>query len=138
MKIPIAGGGYFRLLPLALLERALHQVRRDCSPPVAVLYFHPWEFDVLQTRLPLGLINRFRTYVGIPSNCRRFKLLLDGHRFTRAVDVAKELDRQRSALPCFSLTAPDKRAEPIQRRQSSSPAALDRPEAYSLRPESSP
>jgi polysaccharide deacetylase family protein (PEP-CTERM system associated) len=145
MKIPIGGGGYFRLLPLAFLERALRQVARDCSPPVAVLYFHPWEFDLLQTRLPLGPINRFRTYVGISSNCRRFKILLARHRFARAVDVAKELDRQRSALACFSLCSPlsanhetHENAEPSGQREPPSPAVLDRPEAYSLRPESSP
>jgi polysaccharide deacetylase family protein (PEP-CTERM system associated) len=125
MRIPIAGGGYFRLLPLSFLERALRQVGRDCAPPVAVLYFHPWEFDVLQMRLPLGPINRFRTYVGISSNCRRFKRLLSGRRFTRAVDVAKDLDRQRGALPRFSLTTPDKRAEPIRRREPSAPAVTE-------------
>src|SRR5262249_39806788 len=68
MRIPVAGGGYFRLLPFALLKRALHQMARECSPPVAMLYFHPWEFDPLQARLPLSLLNRFRTYVGIRTN----------------------------------------------------------------------
>jgi polysaccharide deacetylase family protein (PEP-CTERM system associated) len=104
MRIPIGGGGYFRLLPLALLERALRQVTRECSPPVAMLYFHPWEFDPLQPRLPLAFINRFRTYVGIDSNRRRLKRLLSAHRFARAIDVAKELDRQRQALPSFDVS----------------------------------
>jgi polysaccharide deacetylase family protein (PEP-CTERM system associated) len=103
MRIPVAGGGYFRLLPLAFLNRALRQVARECSPPVAMLYFHPWEFDPLQERLPLAFLNRFRTYVGIRTNPRRLKVLLSAHCFARAVDVAKELDRQRHALPCFSL-----------------------------------
>jgi polysaccharide deacetylase family protein (PEP-CTERM system associated) len=142
MRIPIGGGGYFRLLPLAFLECALRQVARACSPPVAVLYFHPWEFDLQQTRLPLRPINRFRTYVGIPSNRRRFRVLLEGHHFTRAVDVAKELDRQRSSLPCFCLSHPlttrDKGAEPIGRDGQTAPAVLDVGEGYSLRPESSP
>jgi polysaccharide deacetylase family protein (PEP-CTERM system associated) len=104
MRIPIGGGGYFRLLPLVLLERALRQVMRECSPPVAMLYFHPWEFDPLQPRLPLGLINRFRTYVGIDSNRRRLQCLLTAHRFARAIDVAKELDRQRQTLPTFDVS----------------------------------
>jgi polysaccharide deacetylase family protein (PEP-CTERM system associated) len=118
MRIPVGGGGYFRLLPLSFLQRALRQVARDCSPPVATLYFHPWEFDPLQARLPLSLIKRFRTYVGIASNHRRLKALLGGHRFARADDVAKELDRQRNMLPRFSLShsAPTVRdvAEPIK------------------------
>jgi polysaccharide deacetylase family protein (PEP-CTERM system associated) len=118
MRIPVGGGGYFRLLPLSLLERALRQVTRDCSPPVAMLYFHPWEFDPLQPRLPLGLINRFRTYVGISSTRRRLKVLLAAHRFARAIDVAKELDRQRPSLPSFDLShhaaAVDGTAEPVK------------------------
>src|SRR5262249_47954680 len=49
MKIPVGGGGYFRLLPLCLFERALRQVQTECNPSVAMLYFHPWEFDPRQT-----------------------------------------------------------------------------------------
>jgi polysaccharide deacetylase family protein (PEP-CTERM system associated) len=104
MKIPIGGGGYFRLLPFFLLERALRQVARDCSPPVAMLYFHPWEFDPLQARLPLSRLNRFRTYVGISNNGRRLHRLLSAHRFARAIDVAKQLDQQRASLSCFKLS----------------------------------
>jgi polysaccharide deacetylase family protein (PEP-CTERM system associated) len=111
MKIPIGGGGYFRLLPISFLERALRQVARDCSPPVAMLYFHPWEFDPSQARLPLGLLNRFRTYVGISSNGRRLKRLLANHRFARAIDVAKKLDRQRASLTCFKLSHHPARAD---------------------------
>src|SRR5207248_1508972 len=64
-NVPTGGGGYFRLFPLWLMERALRQVARTCQPAVAMLYFHPWEFDPGQPRLPLGLLSRFRTYVGL-------------------------------------------------------------------------
>src|SRR5262249_9742443 len=40
------------------------QVRRAAGPAVAMLYFHPWEFDAGQPRLPLGRLSRYRTYVG--------------------------------------------------------------------------
>jgi polysaccharide deacetylase family protein (PEP-CTERM system associated) len=117
MKIPVGGGGYFRLLPRSFLEHSLRQVARACSPPVAMLYFHPWEFDPLQVRLPLGLVNRFRTYVGIASNGRRLKRLLAAHHFARAIDVAKELDRQRANLRCFDLgrhpATADKAPQPV-------------------------
>src|SRR5581483_7457642 len=65
MNLPVGGGGYFRLLPLFFLKWALRQVRRRCDPAVATLYFHPWEFDPGQPRLPLGRLSRFRTYVGL-------------------------------------------------------------------------
>jgi polysaccharide deacetylase family protein (PEP-CTERM system associated) len=103
VQIPAGGGGYFRLLPLAVLEAALRQARRDCRPPVAVLYFHPWEFDPGQARLPLSRLSRWRTYAGIDRSRSRFASLLARYRFVRAVDVAKALDRQYHSLPCFPL-----------------------------------
>src|SRR5262249_49784451 len=40
LSIPAGGGGYFRLLPLGVMERAIRQVQRSCRPPMATLYFH--------------------------------------------------------------------------------------------------
>jgi polysaccharide deacetylase family protein (PEP-CTERM system associated) len=105
MSLPLGGGGYFRLLPIALLERAIEQTVRDCEPPVAMLYFHPWEFDPAQDRLPLGRLSRFRTYVGIPRSQAKLRTLLGNHQFVRAVDVAERLVDQQSALPRFNLVA---------------------------------
>jgi hypothetical protein len=97
----MGGGGYFRLLPLAVTEQALHQTRRECEPPVAMLYFHPWEFDPDQPRLPLRRLSRFRTYVGLGRSRDRLAALLARHRFARAVDVARRLDPSR--LPRVSI-----------------------------------
>lgn len=97
-RVPMGGGGYFRLLPPALTERALEQTRRECDPPVAMLYFHPWEFDPDQPRLPLPPLGRFRTYVGIGRGRDRLSALLVRHRFARAVDVARRLDCGRLPL----------------------------------------
>jgi len=80
---------------------------------VAVLYFHPWEFDPGQRRLPLGRLSAFRTYVGISRSRARFAALLAGRRFCRAIDVAKELGQQWAALPTFSLAA-SAEAEPAR------------------------
>ncbi len=71
-----------------------------------MLYFHPWEFDPRQARLPLGSLSRFRTYAGIYRSRARFRALLSRctHcRFARAIDVARELDGQ--SLPCFDLSS---------------------------------
>jgi polysaccharide deacetylase family protein (PEP-CTERM system associated) len=102
-RVPAGGGGYFRLLPLWVLDRAVRQVRRECRPAVATLYFHPWEFDPGQPRLPLRPVSRFRTYVGIGRSRGRLATLLDRYRFTPAVEVARELDRRRDTLPTFAL-----------------------------------
>jgi polysaccharide deacetylase family protein (PEP-CTERM system associated) len=105
LNLPTGGGGYFRLLPLAFLERSVRQLGRACVPPVVMLYFHPWEFDPEQVRLPLGRLSRFRTYVGIGRTRRRLGALLNRHRFTRAVDVAKRLVGGPWPLPSYHLGA---------------------------------
>jgi polysaccharide deacetylase family protein (PEP-CTERM system associated) len=104
LNVPVGGGGYFRLLPLWLMERAFAQVRRACDPPVTMLYFHPWEFDPDQPRLPLGRLSRFRTYVNIGRSRARLTALLSRHRFARAADVAAVI-AARPALPTFPLFA---------------------------------
>ncbi len=91
-NLPVGGGGYFRLFPLAVMRRGLAQTLRQGQPPVAMLYFHPWEFDPDQERLPLRRLNRFRTYVGLSRSRNRLAALLDHRVFERAVDVAESLD----------------------------------------------
>jgi polysaccharide deacetylase family protein (PEP-CTERM system associated) len=103
VNAPMGGGGYFRLFPLFLTRWALRQLRASCSPPVAMLYFHPWEFDLHQQRLPLGRLRSFRTYVGISRSQRRLVALMKGYDFARAIDVAKGLDQHWSMLPQFDL-----------------------------------
>lgn len=56
-NLPVAGGGYFRLLPVGLLARALRSIEREKKP--FILYLHPWEFDPEQPRVE-G-VSRLRT-----------------------------------------------------------------------------
>jgi polysaccharide deacetylase family protein (PEP-CTERM system associated) len=76
-NMPAAGGAYFRLLPLALMDAALRQAARQDRP--ALLYFHPWEFDRHMPRLPLGWRGRLRTYGGIQRALPRLQRLLSGY-----------------------------------------------------------
>jgi hypothetical protein len=98
--LPVGGGGYFRLLPNFLIERALEQTALETYPSVAMLYFHPWEFDPRQARLPLKGMSKFRTYVGLYRSRARLAMLL-AHQpkraFARAIDVARLLLLQRLA-----------------------------------------
>jgi polysaccharide deacetylase family protein (PEP-CTERM system associated) len=110
MNLPMGGGGYFRIFPLLFLEHALKQTGWGCSPAVAMLYFHPWEFDPRQARLPLGRLSGWRTYLGISRSRARFAAFLKRHRFRRAIDVAKQLAQHRHALPRFSLAEPERMA----------------------------
>jgi hypothetical protein len=101
VNVPVGGGGYFRLLPWPLMRMALSLSRRDRSTGATMLYFHPWEFDPDQPRLPLRRVGRFRTYVGIRRSRARLERLLAGRPFTRAVDLARRLHEHRDALPRF-------------------------------------
>jgi polysaccharide deacetylase family protein (PEP-CTERM system associated) len=101
INAPMGGGGYFRLFPLFMTKWAIRQTLNGTTPPVAMLYFHPWEFDPQQQRLPLGRLSRFRTYVGIGRTRDRLTALFGRYRFARAVDVARELAQQR--LPVVVL-----------------------------------
>ena len=96
------GGGYFRLLPLSVMKMALSISRRDPRSGATVLYFHPWEFDADQPRLPLKRLSHFRTYVGIRHSQKRLSRLLSGYPFMRAVDLAGRLHERRETLPRFS------------------------------------
>ncbi|HVS40492.1 MAG TPA: XrtA system polysaccharide deacetylase [Gemmataceae bacterium] len=106
MVLPMGGGGTFRLFPLFLMKRAIAQVGRAGAPPTAMLYFHPWEFDADQEQLPLGRLNRFRTYKGVAASRGRFGDLMGaGRLFVRAVDVVRDLQSRGDSLPRFRIGA---------------------------------
>jgi polysaccharide deacetylase family protein (PEP-CTERM system associated) len=103
-NLPVAGGGYFRLFPLRMMEAGIRQLG-GTEPAVAMLYFHPWEFDPDQPKLPLKPLSRWRTYVGIRRSTARLDRLLAGHagQFRRAIDVADELEPRAELLPRFRI-----------------------------------
>lgn len=86
-NFPASGGGYFRLLPYQVSRWMLRQVhRRDQSP--AVFYFHPWEIDAEQPRVPgIGFKTRFRHYVNIGRTEQRLKCLLEDFHWGRMDDI---------------------------------------------------
>src|SRR5262249_22180111 len=100
---PMGGGGYFRLFPLWCTQWAVRQLSQPGAGGVVMLYFHPWEFDTKQRRLPLGVLSRFRTYVGIRRTADRLRALLAGRPCVRALDLLPKLVADRAALPQFAL-----------------------------------
>jgi polysaccharide deacetylase family protein (PEP-CTERM system associated) len=72
---PVAGGGYFRLTPLAVTTWAVRRINREGQP--AVVYLHPWEFDPDQPRVQSApLRSRFRHYVNLHRTEQRLRKLL--------------------------------------------------------------
>jgi polysaccharide deacetylase family protein (PEP-CTERM system associated) len=99
--LPTAGGGYFRLFPPFVMHRAIEQAHGAGRP--AVLYFHPWEFDPDQPRLPLTGLRRFRTYVNLHRTRDRLDQLLRRH---PATSIARYLAKQNADhWPTWPLTA---------------------------------
>src|SRR5688572_8791451 len=60
-NLPVAGGGYFRILPYAWTRWGMRRVNQVEGQP-AVFYLHPWEIDPEQPRLPASVLGRFRHY----------------------------------------------------------------------------
>jgi polysaccharide deacetylase family protein (PEP-CTERM system associated) len=76
INLPAGGGGYFRLFPYALSRSLIRTVNR-ADRQAAVFYFHPWELDPGQPRVPgTGLKTRFRHYLNLHRTERRLRSLL--------------------------------------------------------------
>lgn len=73
--VAVAGGGYFRLLPLWFMKRGIRQATEQNRP--IVLYFHPWEFDPDMPRMPLPLTGRIRTYKGLKAAEKRLESIMN-------------------------------------------------------------
>ena len=75
-NLPSSGGGFFRLLPYAVSKWMLQRVNRS-DGEAAVFYFHPWEIDVDQPRIPgIDAKTRFRHYVNIARTEQRLQRLM--------------------------------------------------------------
>jgi polysaccharide deacetylase family protein (PEP-CTERM system associated) len=92
LNLPVAGGGYFRLLPYWWTKWGISRVNRLEQRP-AVFYLHPWEIDPGQPRLPAGRLGRFRHYRNLEHTEARLRQLLTDFRFD-AIDVLVDRARQ--------------------------------------------
>jgi len=88
MNFPIAGGGYFRLLPIKLSLWALSQINDKEAMPF-VFYIHPWEFDPEQPKIRgCSLKSKIRHYLNLKKTQKRFEILLERFNF---VPISKVL-----------------------------------------------
>jgi len=80
MNLPVAGGGYFRLLPYWWTRWGIRRVNERERQP-AVFYLHPWELDPDQPRLQASAVSRFRHYRNLSKTEARLRRLLQDFRF---------------------------------------------------------
>jgi polysaccharide deacetylase family protein (PEP-CTERM system associated) len=64
-RVAAGGGGFFRVLPYGFSRWAIRQVNRQERRP-AVFYFHPWEVDPHQPRVPnASMRSKLRHYTNL-------------------------------------------------------------------------
>jgi polysaccharide deacetylase family protein (PEP-CTERM system associated) len=89
-RLPVAGGGYFRLYPYTITRAGLSQINRHKNP--FVFYLHPWEIDPDQPRIPASWKSRFRHYNNLNKFESRLERLIKDFAFDTALSVLKGLN----------------------------------------------
>lgn len=85
--VPVAGGGYFRLLPFFVTRWGLRHSNRHGRP--GVFYIHPWEVDPEQPdlRARTSRLGAFRHYTGLARTEARLRRLFAAFPFAPLRDV---------------------------------------------------
>lgn len=81
MNLPVAGGGYFRLLPYNWTRWGIARLNQAERQP-AIFYLHPWEIDPDQPRLNAAALSRYRHYRNLHKTQARLERLVTDFRFT--------------------------------------------------------
>jgi polysaccharide deacetylase family protein (PEP-CTERM system associated) len=88
VRLPVAGGGYVRLAPGALLEKGMRSIVASGRPPI--VYCHPYEFNSEELADYRGRVpERFRRTQGLGRKAfvRRLRGLFRSMRFGRVDEV---------------------------------------------------
>jgi polysaccharide deacetylase family protein (PEP-CTERM system associated) len=89
-RLPVAGGGYFRLYPYELTRFALARLNWVEGQPF-IFYLHPWEIDPEQPRIRAGWLSTFRHYTNLHRCEARLRQLLRDFRFTTVREVLEAI-----------------------------------------------
>jgi len=95
LNLPVAGGGYFRILPYGWTRWGIARVN-NLERRAVVFYLHPWEVDPDQPRLKAGALSRFRHYRNLRHTEARLRQLLTDFRFDTVETIVR---RVRGAMP---------------------------------------
>ena len=90
VRLPVAGGGYFRIFPYSLTRFGLRRINRRAGQPF-MFYMHPWEFDPEQPRFDASRLSRFRHYTNLDQTEPRLRRLLGEFQCTSAKNVLADL-----------------------------------------------
>ena len=90
LRVPVSGGGYFRLLPYWLTRAGLKKLNDDEKRPF-VFYLHPWEVDAGQPVVKAKLLSRIRHYTNLDRTEGRLRRLVGEFRFAPMREVLASL-----------------------------------------------
>jgi len=93
-RLPVAGGGYFRLFPFWFVNWALKRINATTGRPF-LFYIHPWEVDTEQPKIEAGFKSSFRHYNNLDKCEARLNKLLNNFPFGRFSDYLQnsQIDR---------------------------------------------
>lgn len=106
-RLPVAGGGYFRLFPYWFTRYALGRINAVDRLPF-IFYLHPWEIDPNQPRVQAGRLSRFRHYQNLERCEQRLVALLKDFSF----DTAERVLTDSGLLTRAGIEKPDANAVP--------------------------
>lgn len=86
-RIPVSGGGYFRLLPYWLTHAGLSKLNRMGRP--FIFYVHPWEVDPDQPRIQTSWLSTLRHYTNLDRCEEQLRRLISTFRFAPVRDVLR-------------------------------------------------
>ena len=98
LDLPIAGGGYFRLLPYFVTKAGIKKLTRNFDQPY-IFYLHPWEVDPQQPRIEASWLSKFRHYRNLDQCEFRLRKLMGDFKFTTVADVLANLGLLAASQP---------------------------------------
>ncbi len=100
LKVPVAGGAYFRFYPGFIHRMLLRSVARTRRTPV--LYFHPWEIDSINISSRMNLFQRVRQHHNSGQNTiLKLRKILKYYRGITLRELSNEM--KGTNLPDFRL-----------------------------------
>jgi polysaccharide deacetylase family protein (PEP-CTERM system associated) len=100
-RIPVGGGGYFRLFPYQLLRQGIIQLNAMAEP--GIVYMHPYEYDPIefdQLGYPVGRLQRLHQGLGRKGFPGKVDRLLQEFRFETMSEVVAMLGRPETHEYC--------------------------------------
>lgn len=88
MRLPVSGGGYFRLLPYTLTRSGLRKLNHSLGRPF-IFYLHPWEIDPQQPRVKTTMLSKLRHYTNLGKCEGRLRRLIAEFRFAPVREVLR-------------------------------------------------